>query len=28
MPYQPPPHLAELSLAEVAEQVAARKLPP
>lgn len=28
MPYQPPPNLAELSLAEVAEQVAARKLPP
>jgi uncharacterized protein len=28
MPYQPPPYLAELTLAEVAEQVAARKLPP
>lgn len=28
MPYQSPPNLAELSLAEVAEQVAARKLPP
>lgn len=28
MPYEPPPHLAELSLAEIAEQVAARKLPP
>lgn len=28
MPYEPPPQLAELSLAEVAEQVAARKLPP
>ncbi|MCR2834999.1 DUF1285 domain-containing protein [Parerythrobacter lacustris] len=28
MPYQPPPELAELTLAEVAEQVAARKLPP
>ncbi|WP_284124738.1 DUF1285 domain-containing protein [Parerythrobacter aestuarii] len=28
MPYQPPPKLAELTLAEIAEQVAARKLPP
>ena len=28
MPYEPPPHLAQLSLAEIAEQVAARKLPP
>lgn len=28
MPYQPPPELAALSLAEVAELVAARKLPP
>lgn len=28
MPYQPPPDLAGLSLAEVAELVAARKLPP
>ena len=28
MPYEPPPHLAELTLAEIAEQVAARKLPP
>lgn len=28
MPYDPPPYLAELSLAEIAEQVAARKLPP
>ena len=28
MPYEPPPHLAELSLAEIAEQLAARKLPP
>lgn len=28
MPYQPPPYLAELTLAEIAEQVAARKLPP
>lgn len=28
MPYDPPPYLAELTLAEVAEQVAARKLPP
>lgn len=28
MPYEPPPELAELSLAEIAEQVAARKLPP
>jgi len=28
MPYEPPPHLAELSLAQIAEQVAARKLPP
>ena len=28
MPYEPPPYLAELSLAQVAEQVASRKLPP
>ena len=28
MPYEPPPHLAELTLAEIAEQVALRKLPP
>lgn len=28
MPYQPPPELAELSLADIAAQVAARKLPP
>lgn len=28
MPYEPPPYLAELSLSEIAEQVAARKLPP
>ncbi|WP_394731026.1 DUF1285 domain-containing protein [Altererythrobacter sp. GH1-8] len=28
MPYEPPPHLAELTLAEIADQVAARKLPP
>ena len=28
MPYEPPPELAELTLAEIAEQVAARKLPP
>ncbi len=28
MPYEPPPYLAGLTLAEVAEQVAARKLPP
>lgn len=28
MPYQAPPELAALSLAEIAEQVAARKLPP
>lgn len=28
MPYEPPPYLAELSLGEIAEQVAARKLPP
>jgi hypothetical protein len=28
MPYEPPPHLASLSLAQVAEQVASRKLPP
>lgn len=27
MPYEPPPHLATLTLAEIAEQVAARKLP-
>jgi len=28
MPYEPPPELASLSLAEVARQVAERKLPP
>ena len=28
MPYEPPPELAGLSLAEIAAQVAARKLPP
>ncbi len=28
MPYVPPPELAALSLADLAEQVAARKLPP
>jgi hypothetical protein len=28
MPYEPPPELAGLSLAEIAEQVAARGLPP
>lgn len=28
MPYEAPPDLARLSLAEVAEQIAARKLPP
>ncbi len=28
MPYQPPPDLAGLSLAEIAKQVALRKLPP
>ncbi|MEP2737142.1 MAG: DUF1285 domain-containing protein [Erythrobacter sp.] len=28
MPYEPPPYLAELSLTEIAEQVASRKLPP
>jgi len=28
MPYEPPPNLAELSLAEIAEQMAARNLPP
>lgn len=28
MPYTPPPDLAGLSLAEIAEQVATRKLPP
>ncbi|MGV3513127.1 MAG: DUF1285 domain-containing protein [Novosphingobium sp.] len=28
MPYAPPPELAALSLGELAEQVAARKLPP
>lgn len=28
MPYEPPPYLAELSLSEIAEHVAARKLPP
>ncbi len=28
MPYDPPPELAELSLAEISELLAARKLPP
>ncbi|MFM5923527.1 MAG: DUF1285 domain-containing protein [Novosphingobium sp.] len=28
MPYEPPPHLATLSLAEIAELTAQRKLPP
>ena len=28
MPYEPPPELACLTLSEIAEQVAARKLPP
>jgi hypothetical protein len=28
MPYEPPPHLAGLTLAQIAELVAARKLPP
>lgn len=28
MPYEPPPDLASLSLAEIAAQVASRKLPP
>ena len=28
MPYDPPPYLAKLTLAEIAEQVAQRKLPP
>lgn len=28
MPYEPPPYLAELSLAEIAAQVEQRKLPP
>ncbi|MFU7527821.1 DUF1285 domain-containing protein [Qipengyuania sp. ASV99] len=28
MPYEPPPYLAELTLAEIADQVAQRKLPP
>src|SRR5690348_13699529 len=28
MPYEPPPEIAGLSLAELAEAVAARKLPP
>ncbi len=28
MPYEPPPELAGLSLAQIAEQVARRKLPP
>jgi hypothetical protein len=28
MPYEPPPYLAELTLAEIAELVAQRKLPP
>ncbi len=28
MPYEPPPELADLTLAQIAEQVAQRKLPP
>ncbi|MEE4199382.1 DUF1285 domain-containing protein [Erythrobacter sp.] len=28
MPYEPPPYLAELTLAQIAQQVADRKLPP
>lgn len=28
MPYEPPPYLASLTLAQIAEMVAARKLPP
>ena len=28
MPYEPPPHLASLTLSQIAEQVQARKLPP
>lgn len=28
MPYEPPPYLAEMTLAQIAEQVARRKLPP
>lgn len=28
MPYEPPPYLADLTLSEIAEQVAQRKLPP
>lgn len=28
MPYEPPPELAALTLGQIAEQVAARKLPP
>ena len=28
MPYEPPPHLASLTLSQIAEQVEARKLPP
>ncbi len=28
MPYEPPPYLAELTLTQIAEQVALRKLPP
>lgn len=28
MPYEPPPYLAELTLAQIADQVANRKLPP
>jgi hypothetical protein len=28
MPYEPPPYLAELTLAQIADEVAARKLPP
>ncbi|MEM6267486.1 MAG: DUF1285 domain-containing protein, partial [Pseudomonadota bacterium] len=28
MPYDPPPYLAELTLAEIAQEMAQRKLPP
>ena len=28
MPFEPPPYLAEMTLAQIAEQVALRKLPP
>lgn len=28
MPYDPPPHLSDLSLAQIAEALAARRLPP